>query len=154
MATPGSPSRGHHRRTLSTTNIALRSGSAVSGVLHLAAALWASLHVRALSHCSLWLSHCAPQFWRLSGVWATLFALPALSLAGTSVYINLRTRSPRALAPASPPAGPARDSRVRRTGKRELLTFSERKRTRTVIINFALSLIWAIACASTLWQVR
>lgn len=41
MRAPSSPSK-LHRRTLSTTNIALRSQSSVSGVVHLAASLYFS----------------------------------------------------------------------------------------------------------------
>lgn len=80
--------------------------------------------------------------------WTLAFALPIFMLSAISVYINLRTRLRCVFSCLDD------KSKLLVIGKRELLAFSERKRTRTLILNLLLSLIWAVACAVTLFQVR
>lgn len=80
--------------------------------------------------------------------WTLAFALPIFMLSAISIYINLRTRLRCVFSCLDD------KSKLLVIGKRELLAFSERKRTRTLILNLLLSLIWAVACAVTLFQVR
>jgi len=102
------PSR--HRRNLSVTNIAFRSGNSVSGAVHLVAACWIC-----------WKLH--EQF-----CYTALALLSIVSaLAIVMLWVNLR--------------------------RRQLLDFSERRRTRNLALSALLFLCWSIACVAMLVQV-